>query len=66
MKYISKTVEEISSRTPSKQDNENVSIVEKILSETGSEKVAAVLALDLMLVGVDTVIIICLFLDYKI
>lgn len=36
-------------------NNEHISIVEQILRETRNPKIAAVLALDLMLVGVDTV-----------
>lgn len=36
-------------------DLQHVSLLENILRETKSEKIAAVLALDLMLVGVDTV-----------
>lgn len=36
-------------------DSEHISIVEQILRETRNPKIAAVLALDLMLVGVDTV-----------
>lgn len=35
--------------------DENTSIVEIILKKTGNPKLAAVLALDLLLVGVDTV-----------
>lgn len=34
---------------------ENISIVERILLKTDNPKLAAVLALDLLLVGVDTV-----------
>lgn len=37
---------------------ENISIVERILLKTQNPKLAAVLALDLLLVGVDTVRII--------
>lgn len=36
-------------------DSEHISIVEQILRQTRNPKIAAVLALDLMLVGVDTV-----------
>jgi len=36
-------------------NTENVSILENILRETRNPKIAAILALDLMLVGVDTV-----------
>lgn len=35
--------------------NENLSIVERILLKTGNPRLATVLALDLLLVGVDTV-----------
>jgi cytochrome P450 family 49 subfamily A len=38
---------------------ENVSIVERILLKTDNPKLAAVLALDLLLVGVDTVGVKC-------
>lgn len=34
---------------------ENISIVEQILLKTGNPRLATVLALDLLLVGVDTV-----------
>lgn len=34
---------------------QDISIVERILLKTGNPKLAAVLALDLLLVGVDTV-----------
>lgn len=34
---------------------EDISIVERILMKTGNPKLASVLALDLLLVGVDTV-----------
>jgi cytochrome P450 family 49 subfamily A len=36
-------------------NSEHISLVENILRETKNPKIAAVLALDLMLVGVDTV-----------
>lgn len=38
------------------KDEENLSIIERIVQKTGNPKIAAVLALDLFLVGVDTVI----------
>lgn len=47
MKYIEKTIE--------RNHNKNSSIVSKILETTRNPKLAAVLALDLFLVGVDTV-----------
>lgn len=37
------------------KNEENISIVERILRKTQNPKIAAVLALDLILVGVDTV-----------
>lgn len=37
------------------KDEENLSIIERIVQKTGNPKIAAVLALDLFLVGVDTV-----------
>lgn len=37
------------------EQEQNISIVERILLKTGNPKLAAVLALDLLLVGVDTV-----------
>lgn len=36
-------------------DDEDISIIERIVRRTGNPKIAAVLALDLFLVGVDTV-----------
>lgn len=57
------------------KDEEHISIIERIVQKTGNPKIAAVLALDLFLVGVDTVRIvppftlwivwICLFLSFK-
>lgn len=41
--------------TTSTKDEENLSIIERIMIKTGNPKIAAVLALDLFLVGVDTV-----------
>lgn len=37
------------------KDEEHISIIERIVQKTGNPKIAAVLALDLFLVGVDTV-----------
>lgn len=37
------------------KDEESLSIIERIVQKTGDPKIAAVLALDLFLVGVDTV-----------
>jgi hypothetical protein len=46
-------------------NSEHISIVEQILRETRNPKIAAVLALDLMLVGVDTVSGCTNFFRYK-
>lgn len=55
MKYIQKSMENISASDISGKKEEDISIVERILLKTNSSKIAAVLALDLLLVGVDTV-----------
>lgn len=47
-------MEEMKKSTVVKSD-ENLSIIERIVQKTGNPKIAAVLALDLFLVGVDTV-----------
>lgn len=47
-------MEEMKKSTIVKSD-ENLSIIERIVQKTGNPKIAAVLALDLFLVGVDTV-----------
>ncbi|KAK4877763.1 hypothetical protein RN001_010269 [Aquatica leii] len=52
MKHITKTLEDTSKLQHKKE--EDISIVERIFEKTGNSKIAAVLALDLMLVGVDT------------
>lgn len=47
-------------------NSEHISIVEQILRQTRNPKIAAVLALDLMLVGVDTVrCTIFLLIDFR-
>lgn len=50
MKYIMIAMNSSQSSIP-----QNMSLLHKILKETQNPKIAAVLALDLMLVGVDTV-----------
>ncbi|KAF5295462.1 hypothetical protein FQR65_LT10450 [Abscondita terminalis] len=52
MKHITNALENVSEVCNKKE--EDVSIVERIFEKTRNSKVAAVLALDLMLVGVDT------------
>ncbi|KAL3288380.1 hypothetical protein HHI36_002828, partial [Cryptolaemus montrouzieri] len=47
-------MENMNEKDFTKIKEENFSIVEKILKKTGNPKLAAVLALDLLLVGVDT------------
>jgi hypothetical protein len=48
-------MEKLSVEKNDEKNPENVSILEKILRQTKDPKLATVLALDLMLVGVDTV-----------
>lgn len=63
MKNINHTMDEVaelSTRSAAKgtreEDKDSISIVERIVQKTGNRKLAAILALDLFLVGVDTVI----------
>jgi cytochrome P450 family 49 subfamily A len=53
MKYISQAMNRLNLEEGTKTDD--MSIVEKIIHKTSDPKIAAVLALDLLLVGVDTV-----------
>lgn len=55
MKYISQTMEKMEAKNYENVPEQNISIVERILLKTDNPKLAAVLALDLLLVGVDTV-----------
>lgn len=48
-------VEKINSNTEERQE-QDISLVERIIRKTENPKIAAVLALDLLLVGIDTVI----------
>lgn len=54
MKHINIAIENMNNSNAVK-DEENLSIIERIMEKTGNPKIAAVLALDLFLVGVDTV-----------
>lgn len=54
MEHINIAIENMNNSTITK-DEENLSIIERIMIKTGNPKIAAVLALDLFLVGVDTV-----------
>ncbi|XP_065167350.1 probable cytochrome P450 49a1 [Atheta coriaria] len=54
MKYITETMENMEHKNYDNIKEEDISIVERILQKTGNPKLAAVLALDLLLVGVDT------------
>lgn len=55
MKNISRTMDAADSCTNLNRAEADISIVERIVRKTGNRKLAAVLALDLFLVGVDTV-----------
>lgn len=61
MKHINIAMENMKNSTIAK-DEENLSIIERIVQKTGNPKIAAVLALDLFLVGVDTVIFLFFFI----
>ncbi|XP_072391690.1 probable cytochrome P450 49a1 isoform X1 [Diabrotica undecimpunctata] len=54
LKYITHSIEEIRSKSYDNVKEQDISILEQILLKTGNAKLAAVLALDLFLVGVDT------------
>lgn len=54
MEHINIAIENMNNSTVVKEE-ENLSIIERIMQKTGNPKIAAVLALDLFLVGVDTV-----------
>lgn len=54
MKHINIAIENMNNSVGIK-DEDNLSIIERIVQKTGNPKIAAVLALDLFLVGVDTV-----------
>ena len=59
MKYIDAAIERLKNK---KSVNESdLSLVERILAKESDPKIAYILALDLILVGIDTVIIILLF-----
>lgn len=51
MKYISEAVQ----RSQEKKSMEECSLVEQILRKHGDPRLAEILALDLLLVGIDTV-----------
>ena len=53
MKHISEAMERLMEEGTKRDDD--MSIMEKIIHKTSDPKIAAVLALDLLLVGVDTV-----------
>lgn len=54
MKNIDRTMNSAGNLNKNKTES-NISIVERLVHKTGNRKLAAVLALDLFLVGVDTV-----------
>lgn len=54
MEHINIAIENMNNSTVVKEE-ESLSIIERIMHKTGNPKIAAVLALDLFLVGVDTV-----------
>ncbi|KAJ8925936.1 hypothetical protein NQ315_009788 [Exocentrus adspersus] len=54
LKYINQSMEQMNGKNYDGIKDEDISLVEIILRKTGNPKLAAVLALDLLLVGVDT------------
>ncbi|KAG5899874.1 hypothetical protein JTB14_012337 [Gonioctena quinquepunctata] len=54
LKYINQSMGQMKNKNYDNIKEEDISIVERILIKTGNPKLAAVLALDLLLVGVDT------------
>lgn len=54
MKYISKATDRMKAGSPGALDGEP-SLIERVLKEEKNEKVATVMALDLILVGIDTI-----------
>lgn len=55
MKHIDIAMDNMKRDKDKYRDEEHISIIERIVDKTGNPKIAAVLALDLFLVGVDTV-----------
>lgn len=55
MRHIDIAIENMKNDKEKYKDEEHISIIERIVDKTGNPKIAAVLALDLFLVGVDTV-----------
>lgn len=55
MKNIGQTMDKADCTREQPKSEADISIVERIVRKTGNRKLAAVLALDLFLVGVDTV-----------
>ena len=53
MKYIDAAVERL--KTKKTTNESELSLIEKILAKESNPKIAYILALDLMLVGIDTV-----------
>ncbi|XP_055679852.1 probable cytochrome P450 49a1 [Lutzomyia longipalpis] len=50
---INRAMEKIA-QDPTEKNEENISLLERIVEKTGNPKIAAILAMDLFLVGVDT------------
>ncbi|CAG2065260.1 unnamed protein product, partial [Timema podura] len=54
MKHISEAMDRLQQSRSPRDSNSDVSILEKVLLKTNNPKIAAVMAMDLFLVGVDT------------
>lgn len=65
MKHIDIAIEKMETNKHIPKDEEHISIIERIVQKTGNPKIAAVLALDLFLVGVDTVSGLKIYFTFK-
>ncbi|KAL0272713.1 UNVERIFIED_CONTAM: hypothetical protein PYX00_005578 [Menopon gallinae] len=54
LKYITQAMHKVQAKSNSFKNEEDISLMERILLKTSDPKVATVLALDLLLVGIDT------------
>lgn len=54
-KYIQNSTQRLRERTPAERSLGEPSLLEKVLTSEKDEKIAAIMALDLILVGIDTV-----------
>lgn len=58
MKYIKSATRRMQSDIDQSREMQEPSLIEKVLKSGNDEKIACIMALDLILVGIDTVIVI--------